>query len=491
MPRSHDERPPSSPYIVGQLFSAELGGEVALPPSLQLQELPKAQPHPSRRLTRAATTGAGKLLTRVASKLSLSRSAKYVAGDDDRAWKLAFADAADSTGHIQLPVAADALEQVTGRRVSTERIEGLLISWSQDARQLGGETFLRLCSHLSDESAQSAEVEQLWQLVSQQRHAAAATEAAPTTDAAPRKPLTEAVKEWRSQNEGRTTRRSSDSCPAQDACTTRERSRSCALAIQNRFAANVKTFTFTYDEVETFFAGLEGLVGTPSSDFMTAMASEHASEKEFTAYNAEVERVTTPRKEWEYVTKGTVEPSIADPLFAGRDVVEAGLKQPDRTGWRLSDFARCEESIGKRAELLLPEVAAVRLCACAGLEAAEARVPDVCRGSSSAYADTGPMYKLYQDTLRFKVKGNYVTTLHAINSAILKCSRLTQTTETVYRGVSGGMLPDKFWTPNQHGVMGGIELGFMSTTTDRGTALKYMQQQGNDALQILFVIRMG
>ena len=38
--------------------------------------------------------------------------------------------------------------------------------------------------------------------------------------------------------------------------------------------------------------------------------------------------------------------------------------------------------------------------------------------------------------------------------------------------------------------MGGIELGFMSTTTEREVALKYMQQSGK-AAKMVFEIRMG
>ena len=53
-------------------------------------------------------------------------------------------------------------------------------------------------------------------------------------------------------------------------------------------------------------------------------------------------------------------------------------------------------------------------------------------------------------------KGNkYCTTLHAINSAIVKLSKLTVATK-VYRGVSGGRLPASFRTPNKFNVRGGI-----------------------------------
>ena len=99
------------------------------------------------------------------------------------------------------------------------------------------------------------------------------------------------------------------------------------------------------------------------------------------------------------------------------------------------------------------------------------------------------MYVHYNRTLRDRTKGAYVTTLHAINSGIIKLSKQTKAC-TVYRGVAGGVLPDQFWTPNDHGVMGGIELGFMSTTTNREVALTYMRQSGKVA-KMVFEMRMG
>ena len=70
-------------------------------------------------------------------------------------------------------------------------------------------------------------------------------------------------------------------------------------------------------------------------------------------------------------------------------------------------------------------------------------------------------------------RGNkYTTTQHCINSAIIKLSKLTKAAK-VYRGVWGCMLPDAWRTPNDYGVRGGIEGGYLSTTTDMGTALFY------------------
>eukprot|EP00966_Prymnesium_polylepis_P250904 5801881-Prymnesium_polylepis.1 len=53
-------------------------------------------------------------------------------------------------------------------------------------------------------------------------------------------------------------------------------------------------------------------------------------------------------------------------------------------------------------------------------------------------------------------RNQYTTTLHVINSAIVKLGKLTRA-GTVYRGISGGVLPDEFWEENEDGVCGGCE----------------------------------
>jgi hypothetical protein len=82
----------------------------------------------------------------------------------------------------------------------------------------------------------------------------------------------------------------------------------------------------------------------------------------------------------------------------------------------------------------------------------------------------------------------YTTTLHALNSAIVKLSKLTQAS-TVYRGIHDMVLPDQFWTPNKYGVRGGIESAFMSTTLKREEAIKYAAS-GRTA-PLIFEIQQG
>ena len=116
---------------------------------------------------------------------------------------------------------------------------------------------------------------------------------------------------------------------------------------------------------------------------------------------------------------------------------------------------------------------------------------------------TGPMFVKYNAVLRghgspipFLRKGfddlcmgnTYTTTLHVINSSIVKLSKLTHVTK-VYRGVSGGRLPAHFRVANEFGVRGGIDPAFMSTTLDRAVALAYAESSGGPG--IVFSIQQG
>ena len=81
----------------------------------------------------------------------------------------------------------------------------------------------------------------------------------------------------------------------------------------------------------------------------------------------------------------------------------------------------------------------------------------------------------------------YTTTLHAINSGIVKCSKLTRATK-VFRGVGGMTLPRAFWQKNEFGVMGGCENAFMSTTVSREVATGYASGGG---MGLVFEIQQG
>lgn len=71
--------------------------------------------------------------------------------------------------------------------------------------------------------------------------------------------------------------------------------------------------------------------------------------------------------------------------------------------------------------------------------------------------------------------GRYTTTLHVINSAIIKLGKLTVAGK-VYRGMSERLLPQWLANPNDQKVRGGVEFGFMSCSKKEGEALKYAQR---------------
>ena len=81
----------------------------------------------------------------------------------------------------------------------------------------------------------------------------------------------------------------------------------------------------------------------------------------------------------------------------------------------------------------------------------------------------------------------YTTTIHAINSCVLKMSQLTKA-GTVYRGLSGLQLPKKLLEANEYNIRSGVEFGFMSTTEDREVAFNYSTFKGAG---LLFEVRMG
>ena len=130
-----------------------------------------------------------------------------------------------------------------------------------------------------------------------------------------------------------------------------------AQELNTKFAAEGDTIQFIYGDVDVFFAGLEGLIGAPSADVMATMTHEHSSDKPFTAWNSEVERTTTPKAEWAYVTEGKA--GLTGVAGDDRGMDGSG----ERAGWTLEDFAR--QPTIKKAGLLLSEVAGVRSYTCA------------------------------------------------------------------------------------------------------------------------------
>ena len=100
----------------------------------------------------------------------------------------------------------------------------------------------------------------------------------------------------------------------------------------------------------------------------------------------------------------------------------------------------------------------------------------------SIHLYTGPMFMHYNAVLRRfpagvleSMKGNgYVTTVHSINSAILKLSRATPMyPRFVYRGSSKMQLPEALAGKDRLGRMSIVDMGFLSLTGARDVAMRY------------------
>ena len=87
------------------------------------------------------------------------------------------------------------------------------------------------------------------------------------------------------------------------------------------------------------------------------------------------------------------------------------------------------------------------------------------------------------------VEKKFTTTIHAINSGVVKLSRLQPATK-ICRGISGLKMPASFMEPNDFNIEAGVECGFMSATLDRRVAEKYSKGKSNEP-SIIFEMRMG
>jgi WD40 repeat protein len=88
------------------------------------------------------------------------------------------------------------------------------------------------------------------------------------------------------------------------------------------------------------------------------------------------------------------------------------------------------------------------------------------------------------------VKGRFVTTIHTINSGLLKLCRL-QPACKIFRGICGMKMPEFFLNRNEFNVRGGIEYGFMSTTSDASVALDYAIGGDQSVASTVMVADMG
>jgi hypothetical protein len=305
--------------------------------------------------------------------------------------------------------------------------------------------------------------------------------------------------------------------------------------------------SLSYSSLNAFFAGLEGIIGAPDPKVEQAMASEHMSEggdrhEEFKTNNYGV--TTTSATEWAFVATPDELPQDAWP--SEKRLVAAYNQQRSPPFGKQNSLAQLVASGAKprqvmpldamREKLVTPnerlvelkeppiemvEAVAARLytgpmfvkCLATGLNmcmggpaggmtlcwncdgrynallrglhseiaSLKAAMVELCCSKIDAqeYASGALQFTDVRERLNL-----YTTTLHSINSSIVKLSKLTRATK-VYRGIKGRVLPNEFWHVNEHGVRGGIEVAFMSTTTDRQVAMSYAANSSGEGSLIL------
>jgi hypothetical protein len=289
-----------------------------------------------------------------------------------------------------------------------------------------------------------------------------------------------------------------------------------------------------YSDMNTFFGGLEAIVGAPLPYVRKAMAAEHTQQpdkhREFTAGNfgttttsaiewafvAEPE--SRPHGEWPFEVKvaelerrrapmpiAELERHVEEQSARLKEQREPALTLEEAFGARLYTgplFVKYNAVLrGLDSPVLYLRCEMVRLCCSDEDAASHAKAAEEAKAKRLAEeplfgkrkptaADEVALREYTHDTYGAMVKriNKYTTTLHAINSAIVKLSKLTKAS-TVYRGVHDVVLPDQFWTPNMYGVRGGIDRGFLSTTLVRKEAMQYAAD-GKTA-HLLFEIQQG
>ena len=157
------------------------------------------------------------------------------------------------------------------------------------------------------------------------------------------------------------------------------------------------------------------------------------------------------REEFLYVTEEAAFEKVLDASQPHR------VRDKGHAGMRLADFCRQPEAV--QAGLTEAEVAALRMY-------------------------TGPMYVPFNGALRGYNEAkpetvaylrSWGTTISVLYAAVLKLSTLTTAALGVLlRGVNESVrrLPESFVKPGADGYAGGVELAFMSTTTDEAVAVE-------------------
>jgi len=283
--------------------------------------------------------------------------------------------------------------------------------------------------------------------------------------------------------------------------------------------------TLVYGPINLFFSGLEGLVGAPHPMVQHGMKSEHCtavdSDEEFVTSNYKTR--TTSKIEWHFVAEPNDETFLASisgkwpaddtpPRCADGNLYERSPDPPSKFADKLREVNDELKEAGE-PEMLMEELIGCRLytgpmfvkynTVLRGLGTRAARNAEeqasahekrsgrdsvemrrFASNENSGHASLSSIEVLCEKLC----KGNkYTTTLHLINSAIIKLSKNTKVSK-VYRGLSGRALPASMVELNKFDTRGGVEFAFLSTSTERSVADQY---SSNGSIGLIFEIAQG
>jgi Leucine-rich repeat (LRR) protein len=262
-----------------------------------------------------------------------------------------------------------------------------------------------------------------------------------------------------------------------------------------------------------FFQGLEPRIGSPDPKVFKEMMADHCSrpdsQTEFTTGNYSV--VTTSEVEWKFV----VEPGTKDDPAPIQWPIESRLSNNESMRGHMRKLMP-RAMLEKRMQQQNERIRAVGGDELQDFEVIGGRLytgplfvkyNGVLRGLDSpvtflkndmvSLVTPKEMYEKYIGTAQKWEEANgaltydkvrkelnmYTTTIHVINSCIVKMGKLT-VAKPVFRGMAGRLFPDTFWYPNEQGVKGGVELAFMSTTPDVNVAYQYSQDKFGIVVEI-------
>lgn len=204
---------------------------------------------------------------------------------------------------------------------------------------------------------------------------------------------------------------------------------SCDVGDAQKFDTNLKYFKFGSDG--DFRDGLTGKI----SKLVRSMEEECLTNDN-----------GAWREHYEYVVKHPACEAMTDPNAPHR------IRDKGHEGLRLEDFVKHKMAVD--AKLTSAEVAAIRMY-------------------------TGPLYAPWNKALRLSEENpslleSWGTCISVLYNSILKLS-YSAGTSTVYRGVSEVdiNLPTSFVQAEEGKFAGGVEMAFMSTSTDLSVAIEY------------------